>query len=339
MKAVVCTKYGPPEVLKLKEIPKPEPKRDEVCIKIKATAVNSADIRVRKFDVPISFWLPARLALGLFRPKYHILGIVSSGVIESVGADVKQFKPGDEVFATSDFERWGAYSEYLCLKEKGAITFKPENMSYEEAASIIFGGLTAIEFLGRAGLKRGQKILIYGASGSVGIATIQLAKYIGAEVTGVCSGGNINLVRSQGADHVIDYQTENFSKTNKRFDVVFDAVGKGSLSDCLRVLKKGGIYLNAVDTPGMIIRMRWASWTKGIRLWEKGYKRSEHQNIRADVFKQIKEYAEKGAFKPVIDRTYSLEQIVEAHHYVEKGHKKGNVKINVGKKQFSKFFS
>jgi len=329
MKAVVCKKYGSPEVLKLMEVPKPIPKRNEVCIKIKATAVNSADIRVRKFDVPISFWLPARFALGLFRPKYQILGIVSSGVIESVGADVKQFKTGDEVFATSDFERWGGYAEYLCLKETGAITLKPEKLTYEEAASIIFGGLTAIEFLGRAGLKSGQKILIYGASGSVGIATVQLAKYFGAEVTGVCSGRNIKLVQSQGADRVIDYQADDFSKIKERFDVVFDAVGKAALSDCLRVLKKGGVYLNAVDTPGMMIRMRWASWTKGIRLWEKGYKRSEHQNIRADVFKQIKEYAEKGAFKPVIDRSYPLEQIVEAHRYVEKGHKKGNVTIKL----------
>ena len=329
MKAVVCKKYGSPEVLKLMEVPKPIPKRNEVCIKIKATAVNSADIRVRKFDVPISFWLPARFALGLFRPKYQILGIVSSGVIESVGADVKQFKTGDEVFATSDFERWGGYAEYLCLKETGAITLKPEKLTYEEAASIIFGGLTAIEFLGRAGLKSGQKILIYGASGSVGIATVQLAKYFGAEVTGVCSGRNIKLVQSQGADRVIDYQADDFSKIKERFDVVFDAVGKAALSDCLRVLKKGGVYLNAVDTPGMMIRMRWASWTKGIRLWEKGYKRSEHQNIRADVFKQIKEYAEKGAFKPIIDRSYPLEQIVEAHRYVEKGHKKGNVTIKL----------
>ena len=329
MKAVVCKKYGSPEVLKLMEVPKPIPKRNEVCIKIKATAVNSADIRVRKFDVPISFWLPARFALGLFRPKYQILGIVSSGVIESVGADVKQFKTGDEVFATSDFERWGGYAEYLCLKETGAITLKPEKLTYEEAASIIFGGLTAIEFLGRAGLKSGQKILIYGASGSVGIATVQLAKYFGAEVTGVCSGRNIKLVQSQGADRVIDYQADDFSKIKERFDVVFDAVGKAALSDCLRVLKKGGVYLNAVDTPGMMIRMRWASWTKGIRLWEKGYKRSEHQNIRADVFKQIKEYAEKGAFKPVIDRSYPLEQIVEAHRYVEKGHKKGNITIKL----------
>jgi len=329
MKAVVCKKYGSPEVLKLMEVPKPIPKRNEVCIKIKATAVNSADIRVRKFDVPISFWLPARFALGLFRPKYQILGIVSSGVIESVGADVKQFKTGDEVFATSDFERWGGYAEYLCLKETGAITLKPEKLTYEEAASIIFGGLTAIEFLGRAGLKSGQKILIYGASGSVGIATVQLAKYFGAEVTGVCSGRNIKLVQSQGADRVIDYQADDFSKIKERFDVVFDAVGKAALSDCLRVLKKGGVYLNAVDTPGMMIRMRWASWTKGIRLWEKGYKRSEHQNIRADVFKQIKEYAEKGAFKPIIDRSYPLEQIVEAHRYVEKGHKKGNITIKL----------
>jgi len=329
MKAVVCKKYGSPEVLKLMEVPKPIPKRNEVCIKIKATAVNSADIRVRNFDVPISFWLPARFALGLFRPKYQILGIVSSGVIESVGADVKQFKTGDEVFATSDFERWGGYAEYLCLKETGAITLKPEKLTYEEAASIIFGGLTAIEFLGRAGLKSGQKILIYGASGSVGIATVQLAKYFGAEVTGVCSGRNIKLVQSQGADRVIDYQADDFSKIKERFDVVFDAVGKAALSDCLRVLKKGGVYLNAVDTPGMMIRMRWASWTKGIRLWEKGYKRSEHQNIRADVFKQIKEYAEKGAFKPIIDRSYPLEQIVEAHRYVEKGHKKGNVTIKL----------
>ncbi len=330
MKAVICTKYGPPEVLQLKEIPKPEPKRDEICIKIKATAVNSADIRVRKFDVPVSFWIPARFALGLFRPKHQILGIVSSGVVESVGTDVRRFKPGDKVFAASDFEHWGAYAEYLCLKETGAVAVKPENMNEEESVSIIFGGLTAIEFLGRAGLKKGQNILIYGASGSVGTSTVQLARYFGARVTGVCSGANVDLVRSLGADHVIDYQKEDFSKTNRRFDVVFDAVGKGSLSACLRVLKKGGVYLNAVDTPGTMIRMRLASWTKGIRLWEKGYKKSEHKNIRAEDFKLIKDYAEKGALKPVIDRSYPLEKIAEAHRYVEKGHKKGNVTISVG---------
>jgi len=330
MKAVVCSKYGPPEVLQLKEVPKPEPKSDEVCIKIKATAVNSADIRVRKFDVPISFWLPARFALGMFRPRYSIPGIVSSGEIESVGSDVKGFKPGDRVFAASDFDRWGAYAEYLCLKETGSIALKPENMDHEEAASIIFGGLTAIEFLRRAGLKRGQRILVYGASGSVGTSTVQLARYLGAEVTGVCSGANIDLVRSLGADHVIDYQREDFSKRDYRYDVVFDAVGKASLSSCISVLKKGGVYLNAVDTPGMMIRMRWASWTKGIRLWERGYKKSGHKNIRVEDFRTLKAYADKGALKPVIDRSYPLEKIVEAHRYVERGHKKGNVTISVG---------
>ena len=329
MKAAVCSKYGPPEVLQLKEVPKPEPKSDEVCIRIKATAVNSADIRVRKFDVPISFWLPARFALGMFRPRYSILGIVSSGEIESVGRDVKGFKPGDRVFAASDFERWGAYAEYLCLKETGSIALKPENMNYEEAASIIFGGLTAIEFLRRAGMKRGQRVLVYGASGSVGTSTVQLAKHLGAEVTGVCSGANIDLVRSLGADHVIDYQREDFSKRDYRYDVVFDAVGKASLSACISLLKKGGVYLNAVDTPGMMMLMRWASWTKGIRLWHEGYKKNGHKNIRVEDFRTLKAYADEGALKPVIDRSYPLEKIVEAHRYVERGHKKGNVTISV----------
>ncbi len=329
MKAAVCKKYGPPEVLILKEIPKPEPEKDEVCIKIKATAVNSADIRIRKFDVPVSFWIPARLSLGVFRPKYNILGNVIAGEIESVGSKVKRFKPGDKVFAASGLDRWGAYAEYICLKANSTLAFKPEKLNFEEAASIIFGGLTAIAFFQRGGIKKGQKILIYGASGSVGTAAVQLAKYLGAEVTGVCSGSNIELIRSIGADHVVDYQTEDFSRKKGYYDVLFDAVGKASLASGISTLKKGGIYLNAVDTPGTVMRMRWASLTKGIRLGAEGYDKSKHDNIRLQDFKQLKALADKNVFKPIIDRIYPLKEIVAAHRYVEKGHKKGNVIIRM----------
>ncbi len=329
MKAIVCTRYGPPEVLEMKEIPKPKPKPNEVRIRIKATGVTSGDVRIRRFDVPISFWIPARFALGITKPRYAVLGIVSSGEIDSVGSGVCRFKPGDQVFAATDFDRFGAYAEYLCIKETGSIALKPEKMNYEEAASIIFGGLTAIDFLRRAGLKKGQKILIYGASGSVGTSSVQLAKHYGAVVTAVCSGVNTEMVRALGADHVIDYLKDDFSQQGVLYDVVFDAVAKAPFSACLRALKKGGIYLNAVDTPGLMMRMRWASWTRGIRLRDKSNTKKSSK-ISSEDFFMLKTLADEGAIRPVIDRVYSLNEIVEAHRYVQQGHKKGNVAVSIG---------
>ncbi len=322
MKAVVCTKYGPPEVLKLQEVEKPIPKDNEILIKIHATTVTSGDTRVRGFRVPLSYWLFARIALGFRGPKINILGAELAGEIESVGKDVKQFKKGNQVFAYPG-HRGGGDAEYTCLSEDLAVAIKPANLTFEEAAAVPFGGNTALHFLKQANIQKGQKVLIYGASGSVGTYAVQLAKYFGAEVTGVCSASNIDLVKSLGADNVIDYTKEDFSKNGEPYDVIFDAVGKSSFSDCMKSIQKEGVYLNSVAPPGSGLRMRWASITSSKTLIG-GTAFPKAENL---IF--IKELVEAGEIKPVIDRTYPLEQIVEAHRYVDKGHKKGNVVITV----------
>jgi NADPH:quinone reductase-like Zn-dependent oxidoreductase len=322
MKAVVCTKYGPPEVLKLKEVEKPVPKDNEVLIKIYATTVTSGDTRIRSFRVPLSFWLPARIALGLRSPKINILGAELTGEIESIGKEVKTFKVGDQVFAYPG-HLGGGYAEYTCMREDSAIAIKPANLTYEEAAAIPFGGNTALHFLKQANIKEGQKVLIYGASGSVGTYAVQLAKYFGAEVTGVCSTSNIDLVKSLGADKVIDYNKEQFSENGEIYDVIFDAVGKSSFSDCMDSLQKDGVYLQALAVPTLSLRMHWASLTSNKTLIG-GTAIPKAQNLNL-----LKELVETGKIKQVIDRTYPLEQIIEAHRYVDKGHKKGNVVIIV----------
>ena len=254
MKAVVCTKYGPPEVLHLREVEKPVPKDNEVLIKVYATSVTSADTRIRSFRVPLSYWLPARIALGFRSPKINILGAELAGEIESAGKDVKKFKAGDQVFAYPG-HHGGGDAEYTCMREDSAIAIKPSNLTYEEAAAVSFGGNTALHFLKQANIKDGQKVLIYGASGSVGTYAVQLAKYFGAEVTAVCSTSNIGLVKSLGADKVIDYTKENFSKNGEIYNVIFDAVGKSSLSDCMESLQNEGIFLQAVSPPATSLRM------------------------------------------------------------------------------------
>ena len=329
MKAIVCTKYGPPEVLQIKDIEKPVPRDNEVLIKVFATTVTIADVRVRSFRVPLSFWLPARIILGFRKPKKAILGVELSGEIESVGKRVKLFKIGDQVFAFPGHSYFGAYAEYRCLPE-GRVAMKPANMTYEEAAAIPFGGLAALHFLRKANIQTGQKVLIYGASGSVGSFAVQLAKHFGAEVTGVCSTTNLELVKSLGAYKVIDYTKENFSKNGETYDVIFDAVGKSPFSGCIRSLKKKGIYLHAVATPALSIRMQWASMTSSKILIGGTY------TPRAENLIYLKELVEAGKIKPVIDRRYLFEQIVEAHRYVDKGHKKGNVVIAVGHNDKSK---
>jgi NADPH:quinone reductase-like Zn-dependent oxidoreductase len=323
MKAIVCTKYGEPEVLQLQEVEKPVPKENEVCIKIYATTVSSGDVRIRSFNVPALFWLPFRLHLGILKPKKSIIGGEFAGEIESVGTAVKNYKKGDKVFgSTADGN--GCYAEYVCMSANGVLTSKPNNMDFEDAAALFFGGHTALHFLRKANIQLGQKVLIYGASGALGTYAIQLAKYFGAEVTAICSGRNIDLVQSLGADHVIDYTKDDFTKNGISYDVIFDTVGKSPFGGSVKSLSKNGYYLRAVHLYLFsMIRGIWVSLTSN----KKVIGGVAHEYQEDIVF--LKELVETGQLKPVIDRRYPLEEIVEAHRYVEKGHKKGNVVITV----------
>ena len=305
MKAIVASKYGGPEVFQLKEIEKPTPKDNEVLIKVYATTVTAADFRMRSFTVPAAVWIPARLALGITKPRQPIYGSELSGKVEAVGKDVTRFKVGDEVFASTLTENFGAYAEYKCLPEKAMVAIKPTNITYEEAAALPIGATTALRMLQKGDIQRGQKVLIYGASGSVGTYAVQLAKYFGAEVTGVCSTSNIEMVKSLGADHVIDYTEEDFSSMEERYDIIFDTLAKFPKSQYLKVLKPNGTYVSMA------------------RL-------STKESMDNLIF--IKELIEEGEIKAFIDRCYPLEDMVEAHRYVDLGHKKGNVVIVVRQK-------
>ena len=322
MKVIVCTKYGPPEVLQIKEVEKPVPKDNEVRIKVYATTVTVADFRIRSFTVPLSFWLPARFILGLTKPKKPILGVELAGEIDSVGKNVKLFKKGDQVFAAT-FPDFGAYAEYKCLPEDGSIAIKPTNMTYEEAAAIPVGACTALHYLRKGEISRGKKVLIYGASGSVGTYAVQLAKYFGAEVTGVCSSTNLALVKSLGADKVLDYTETSFPLNLELYDVILLAIDKLPFSICNKALNKNGIYLN-VTAPVKSFQMFWTSMTSSKKI-------IVGQNIseKSEDLIFLKKLVEEGVLKPFIDRIYPFEQIVEAHRYVGKGHKKGNVVISV----------
>jgi NADPH:quinone reductase-like Zn-dependent oxidoreductase len=317
MKAIIYTKFGPPEVLHLQEVAKPTPKADEVLIKIHATTVVKEDPDMRAspgFN-------------GFLKPRNSILGQELAGEIESTGRGVTRFKPGDQVFG---FDMFGAYAEYKCMPENGALAIKPFNLSYGEAASIPNGALTALPFLRDKGnVQSGQTVLIYGASGSVGAAAVQLAKYYGAKVTGVCSTANLEWVKSLGADQVIDYTREDFIENGKTYDIIFDTVGKCSFSECKGSLTNEGIYLATVPTPAIMLQALWTakSSSKKVRFAATGL-RSASEKVKDLVF--ITELIAAGKLKPVIDRCYPLEQIAEAHRYVETGHKKGNVVITLG---------
>ncbi|MGZ8524439.1 MAG: NAD(P)-dependent alcohol dehydrogenase [Chitinophagaceae bacterium] len=317
MRAIIYTKYGPPGVLQLKEVEKPAPKDNEILIRVKATAVNSGDLRLRKAD-PFA----VRFFFGLMKPRKNILGSTLSGEIEAIGKDVKLFKVGDFVFGSTGMS-FGAYAEYKCLPADGSLAIKPINMTYEEAAAIPFGGITALHFIRKANIQSGQNVLINGASGSVGTAAVQLARYFGAKVTGVCSTANIEMVKSLGASEVIDYTKEDFTKNGKSYDVIFDTVDKISFSASLRSLNKNGILiLGASGLRGMLQGLL-TSMTNTRKIIT-GVVSEKTEDI---IF--LKELVEAGKMKAIIDKTYSLAQIAEAHEYVEKGHKKGNVAITL----------
>lgn len=305
MRAVVCTRYGPPDVLALRELPEPVPRRDQVCIKIRATAVTSSDCLVRGLAVPFAMRLAARLAVGVTKPRALVLGMVLAGEVAAAGKDVRRFAEGDQVFGFDRFA-FGCYAEYKCMAEDGVLAAKPAGLSYEDAAAIPYGGLLALYFLRKGGIGERQRVLVYGASGAVGTAAVQLARHFGADITGVCSSVNLELVRSLGAGAVIDYTKDDFTRASGRYDLIFVAVGNRvhppSRADCATALTAGGAYVSVDEG---------------------------RPKLRAGDLLLLKQLAEQGKLRPVIDRCYPLEQLAEAHRYVETGHKRGNVIVTV----------
>ena len=325
MKVVVCTKYGPPDVLRLKEVEKPTPGDNEVLIRVCATTVTAGDCEIRSFKMPIWIWLPMRIYMGFRRPRKPILGQELAGEIEAVGKGVRLFEKGDKVFASTGFAL-GAYAEYICLAEEpdeGVLALKPVNMTYEEAAAVPTWALNALYFLRKANIQSGQKVLINGACGSIGTFAVQLAKYFGAEVTAVDSSDKLDTLRGLGADRVVDYTREDFTKSGQSYDVIFDVVGRSSFSGSIRSLKKKGFYLIANPQLSKMLRGLWTSITSNKKVI------SGMASFKREDLIYLKKLIEAGKLKSIIDRRFPLERISEAHSYVEKGHKKGNVTITV----------
>lgn len=322
MKAVVASQYGSPDVLQIKEVEKPTPKDHEILVKIRATTVNVGDCRMRSFTVPPLFWLPARLTLGLTKPKNPIFGFELAGDVEAIGQNVTRFKVSDAVFGSAFRLNFGAHAEYKCLPESGFVALKPPRLSYEEAAAIPLGASTALYFLKQGHIQRGQTILINGASGSVGTYAVQLAHYFGAHVTAVCSGANFEMVKSLGADAVIDYTKQDFTQNGQTYDIIFDTVGTTQFPKSEKALKRGGYYLNTVmPTAGLVggwYKFRTGKHVVGGTVVEK-----------TEDLAFLKELVEAGKLRPVIDQCYPLAQIADAHGHVDTGRKKGNVVITV----------
>lgn len=318
MKAIIYERYGAPEVLHPVEIEKPVPKDNEVLVKIYATTVTSGDVRMRTANPVL-----VRAFNGFLKPKNKILGVEFSGIVEQAGKGVTKFKINDEVFGTSSLDM-GTYSEYKCIPEDGAIAVKPVKLKFEDAAAVSFGGLTALHFLQKGNIQKGEKVLVYGASGSLGTAAVQIAKSFGAEVTAVCSSANAELVKSLGADSIIDYTKEDFTSSGNKYDIIFDTVGKSPFGRSVKSLNEKGFYLRAVHiNPSSIVKGMWANAVSGKKVIG-GISHDTKDNLLV-----LKDLIEKDEFKPVVDKVFPIEQIVEAHRYVEQGHKIGNVVIQV----------
>lgn len=323
MKAIVCPRYGPPEVLQLREVPKPVPGADEVLIRIFATAVTMGDCEMRGFRFPLWLRPLARVGFGFRGPRAKIIGQELAGEIEAAGKRVSRFKRGDQVFAATDF-RLGAYAEYKCLSENGALAIKPANVTFEEAAAVPIGGPTALHFLRKGNIRGGEKVLINGAGGGIGTFAVQIARLYGAEVTAVDSAGKLDMLLAIGADHVIDYAKEDFTRNGEKYDVIFDVAGKSPFSRSLASLSENGRYL--LGNPGLLpmLRGRWVSMA-GSRKVESGA-----ASPKAPDLDYLKGLIEAGKIRTVVDRRFPLEQMAEAHRYVEQGHQKGTVIITVG---------
>ena len=326
MKAIIYTEYGSPDVLHLAEVEKPAPQDNEILIRIHAVSINVGDIWARnfkeisprKFSMPLPLWLPARMYFGFTKPRINILGSEFAGEIDSTGKDVKRFRKGDQVFGYRG-QNMGANAEYLCMPESGLVAIQPSNMTCEVAATVPYGALTALDLLRKANIQPGHKVLINGASGGIGSAAVQLAKYYGAEVTGVCGTPRLEFVKSLGADKVIDYTREDFTKNGETYDLIFDILGKSSFAQCRNSLNQNGCYLLASFKMKQVFQMLWTSLTGGKKVI------CALSGEKIDDLLFVKELVETGKIKSIIDRRYPLEQAAEAHRYIETGNKKGNV--------------